>query len=287
MTPGAAAQPPQPFFLDGGADARFCLYHSPAGPDCRGAIVYLHPFAEEMNKSRRMAALQAAALAADGYAVLCIDLHGCGDSAGEFGDATWDSWLADVDRASRWLQRQLGDRLTEAPAIWGLRLGALLALDYARRAAAAPSFLLLWQPVTSGAVFLTQFLRLAVAGQMLTAGGASVGGTAALRARLAEGYALEIAGYLLNPALAAAIDTQDAAMAPPCPVHWLEVVPEAERPLPPAAVRVVSRWQEAGTHVVAHAVPGPQFWAAQEIATCPALLDQTRLALLPVHHAAG
>jgi len=286
MKPEAAAQPPQPFFLDGGADARFCLYHPPAGPGCRGAIVYLHPFAEEMNKSRRMAALQAAALAADGYAVLAIDLHGCGDSAGDFGDATWDSWLADVARASRWLQQHLGERLNDAPAIWGLRLGALLALDYARRAAVAPAFLLLWQPVTSGATFLTQFLRLAVASQMLTADGTG-GGTAALRTRLAEGYALEIAGYLLNPALAASIDTQDAALAPPCPVHWLEMVADADRPLPPAAARVVTRWREGGTHVAAHSVAGPQFWATQEIATCPALLDQTRHALLPLHHAAG
>ncbi|MTV55832.1 serine aminopeptidase domain-containing protein, partial [Pseudoduganella buxea] len=164
MKPLAAARPPLPFFLDGGADARFCVFHSPShspSPDdaCRGAIVYLHPFAEEMNKSRRMAALGAAALAADGYAVLQIDLHGCGDSAGDFGDATWESWLDDVARARRWLQRELGDRLTEVPALWGLRLGALLALDAARRAPEPPSALLLWQPVTSGAVLLTQFLR--------------------------------------------------------------------------------------------------------------------------------
>jgi len=292
MKPGAAAQPPQPFFLDGGADARFCLYYppvsSPVAPLCRGAIVYLHPFAEEMNKSRRMASLQAAALAADGYAVLRVDLHGCGDSAGDFGDATWEGWLADVERASRWLRQHLGDALTEAPAIWGLRLGALLALDHARRAAAPPAFVLLWQPVTSGAVFLTQFLRLAVASQMLTADGGASGGTAALRTRLATGYALEIAGYLLNPALATAIDTLDTGtLPPPCPVHWLEVVPEAARPLPAAAARIVARWQEAGILVDAHAVPGPQFWATQEIATCPALLDQTRHVLQALHHAAG
>ena len=291
MKPGAAA-PPQPFFLDGAAAARFCLYHpavsSPAAP-LRGAIVYLHPFAEEMNKSRRMAALQADALAAAGYAVLRIDLHGCGDSAGDFGDATWDSWLADAGRASRWLQQQLGDRLTGAPALWGLRLGALLALDYARRATVAPSFLLLWQPVTSGTVALTQFLRLAVAGQMLAPDSAAQGGTAALRARLADGETLEIAGYALNPQLAAALDAQDAARQapPPCPVHWLELVPEAGRPLPAAASRVVARWQEAGIDVAPQTVAGPPFWATQEIATSPALLDQTVLALSCADHAAG
>ncbi len=289
MKPLAAARPPLPFFLDGGADARFCVFHSPPPESaCRGAIVYLHPFAEEMNKSRRMAALGAAALAADGYAVLQIDLHGCGDSAGDFGDATWESWLDDVARARRWLQRELGERLTEAPALWGLRLGALLALDAARRAPEPPSFLLLWQPVTSGTVLLTQFLRLAVAGQMLAAGSADKGGTAALRERLAAGEALEIAGYHLNAALARALDAQDAAKAspPPCPVHWLEVVTEADRPMPPAAARIVQRWQEAGIAVDTQTVAGPQFWATQEIAECPALVERTRHAFSALDHAA-
>jgi alpha/beta superfamily hydrolase len=40
-----------------------------------------------MNKARRMAALQARALAALGYGVLLLDLHGCGDSSGDFGDS--------------------------------------------------------------------------------------------------------------------------------------------------------------------------------------------------------
>ncbi|MBK8384562.1 MAG: hypothetical protein IPL11_02315 [Candidatus Accumulibacter sp.] len=41
------------------------------------------------NKSWRIVPLQARALATAGYAVLQIDLMGCGDSSGDFGDATW------------------------------------------------------------------------------------------------------------------------------------------------------------------------------------------------------
>ena len=62
----------------------------------RGRLLYLHPFAEEMNKSRRMAALACRALAAAGFAVLQIDLRGCGDSSADFGDASWADWQADV-----------------------------------------------------------------------------------------------------------------------------------------------------------------------------------------------
>ncbi|QGZ40568.1 exosortase A-associated hydrolase 2 [Pseudoduganella flava] len=279
-----AAPPPQPFFLDGGAAARFCLYHAPAhapAGQCAGAWLYLHPFAEEMNKSRRMAALLARALAAQGHAVLQLDLYGCGDSAGDFGDARWETWRDDVLRGLQWLERQCGRR----PGLWGLRLGALLALDVA--ATVDVPALLLWQPITSGAQCLTQFLRLKVASQMLTDGAAG-NGTAALRHALAAGEALEIAGYRLDPALAAAIDGCDGTRlpAPACPVHWYEVAADSGRPLSPAAARVTDGWRAAGATVATHVVAGPQFWATQEIEECPALLDATLRHLAAACHAA-
>src|SRR5687767_10614876 len=54
---------------------RFCLFHTPQGA-VRALVFYIHPFAEEMNKSRRMAALQARSLAEAGFAVLQLDLLG-------------------------------------------------------------------------------------------------------------------------------------------------------------------------------------------------------------------
>ena len=89
---------PRPFFLRFTAGRRFCLLHAPERRAI-GAVLYVHPLAEEMNKSRRMAALQARALAASGWFVLQVDLFGCGDSDGDFGDADWQRWLADVDEA--------------------------------------------------------------------------------------------------------------------------------------------------------------------------------------------
>lgn len=277
----AAAPPPQPFFLDTGAAARFCLYHAPQGA-CRGAWLFLHPFAEEMNKARRMVALQARALAQHGFAVLQIDLQGCGDSAGDFAEATWEGWLDDVARAAAWLRERSGQPV----ALWGLRLGALLALDHLRQGN-APAALLLWQPVLNGGQALTQFLRLKVASQMLTEGGDS-GGTSALRQALAAGQPQEIAGYTLAPALALALDQLDATKLPPpaCPVHWFELVADAARPVPPAAARVAEAWCQQGANVRTQAVAGPQFWATQEIAECPALLDATLAALTGTHHAA-
>lgn len=259
----------EPLFLDTPEGARFGLYHPPHGA-ARGALLYLHPFAEEMNKSRRMAALAARRLAARGVGVLQLDLHGCGDSAGEFHEARWDGWLADVKAGLAWLQARLG----VVPGLWGLRLGALLALDHAAQAEQAPARLLLWQPVLSGAQHLNQFLRLRVAGAMLQDGAAS-GGTAALRTRLQAGEVLEIGGYELHPTLALALDGVDAARlaAPRCRVDWFEMVPEAGRTPPPAATHLLDAWRAGGSDAHLTALPGPAFWTTQEIAEAPALLD--------------
>jgi exosortase A-associated hydrolase 1/exosortase A-associated hydrolase 2 len=266
------AAPAEPFFLETADGARFCLFHPPAGA-CRGALVYLHPFAEELNRTRRMAAVGARRLAAQGVAVLQIDLHGCGDSAGDFGDASWDSWKRDTAAAVAWLRARMGCPV----GLWGLRLGALLALDCARDPAIAPDRLLLWQPVTNGANYLTQFLRLRLAGDLLQEKGEKTGAsTETLRAQLRAGESLEVAGYRLAPALALPVDALDGAkIVPPCPVHWCELTAAPDRPLPPASARVAAAWREQGARVDVHLAQGPQFWATPEIEEAPGLADTT------------
>ncbi|MBJ7312461.1 hydrolase 2, exosortase A system-associated [Rugamonas sp. CCM 8940] len=270
MTQSAAAPGALPFFLPAEAGERFCLYHAPAGR-CRGAVLYLHPWGEEMNKARRMAALQSRALAQLGYGVLQLDLYGCGDSAGDAADARWEIWLADVANGATWLRQRLDQPLT----LWGLRLGALLALDYARAAPGVAQRLLLWQTPANGATLLTQFLRLRMAGQLLAEGAAEDNSTAALRRQLADGATLEIAGYALAPALAASIDALDAAAltVTGCPVHWLEVAPRGDGQLTPASARITQAWRDKGVDLHCHPLVGAQFWATQEISENPALLD--------------
>ena len=76
--------PVEAFFLpidDRADEVLFCLFYPAQREIPLGSILYVHPFAEEMNKSRRMAALQAHGLAQAGYAVLQVDLRGCGESA--------------------------------------------------------------------------------------------------------------------------------------------------------------------------------------------------------------
>ena len=266
---------PEAFFLpaaNGQNSQRFCLYHAPQG-EAKGAVLYLHPFAEEMNKSRRMVALQARRLAEQGYAVLQIDLLGCGDSSGDFGDATWQAWLDDVEAAHAWLR----ERCTAPLWLWGLRTGCLLATDTANRLDEPVNFLF-WQPVVSGKTFLQQFLRLKVAGEMLS--GDSKGVMAGLKTSLASGQSVEIAGYTLSPALAQGLEA--AELLPPARAGrlvWLEVSSRENATLAPVSLKRIETWQAAGFDVDSAVLPGLTFWQTTEIEEAPDLLAATTRAL--------
>ena len=258
------------FFLARAPGSRFCILHRPANAAPRGAMLYVHPFAEEMNKTRRMASLGARALAAEGWAVLLIDLAGCGDSTGDFGEASWDAWRGDLRAAWDWLAARFGG----AQWLWGLRAGCLLAGEAAKAMEPKPR-LLLWQPVLSGKQHLAQFLRLRLARESLD-GAAERAGTQALRAELAAGRALDIAGYSLAPALALGLEAAELDLAGyPAEVKWLEVASGDPPELGPASRAKVSGWIEGGTKVDSLAVSGPAFWQTVEITECSALLDAT------------
>lgn len=258
---------PEVFFLPAGAEQRLCIHHAPQGPE-RARVLYLHPFAEEMNKSRRMAALASRALAQSGCRVLQIDLRGCGDSSADFGDAGWADWQADARRGLDWLAAQ-GDAGTPL-WIWGLRAGCLLAAaDWGR-----PVDYLFWQPMASGKLALQQFLRLKLAAEM--ASGAGKGLMEQMKAELAAGRPVEIAGYRLGPALASGLETARLAPAGPAGrVAWLELSSREDATLTPVSEQAIQGWRDAGWTVEARLLQGPGFWATSEIELAPALLTAT------------
>jgi exosortase A-associated hydrolase 2 len=271
MTPAPRAEN---FFLAATPGQRYCMYYPAAGV-ARGALLYVAPFGEEMNRTRRAAALQARALAAQGVAVLQVDLLGCGDSDGEFGQADWNVWKQDLALAHAWLAARTG---CEA-GLWGVRLGALLALDYARTAALPVARFVLWQPVLRGAVYLNQLLRVRLAGEMLA--GRTGADSRQLRAALRQ-QAQEIGGYEISPALADAIEALDANQfdPPTAPVHWFELVSAPGLAAPPPAQQLASAWRDRGAEVKLTAVHDQACWATPEIAECPTLRAATAGALL-------
>lgn len=263
---------PEVFYLPAADGQRLCVRFAAHGKP-RGRVLFVHALGEEMNKSRRMVSLQARALAEAGYVVLLIDLLGCGDSSGDFGDATWSAWIDDVTLACGWLRRE-----ADAPLwLWGMRAGALLAVEAASRLD-EDCRLLFWQPAASGRVLLQQFLRFKAAGDM--AGGRAAAVMADLRRRLGEGEAVDITGYALSPQLAQGLERAQLTLPPRGrQVEWIEISARSDGRLTPAAIKSIDAWRSAGCSVRGYVVDGPPFWQTIDIEAAPALLDTTLAAM--------
>jgi exosortase A-associated hydrolase 2 len=259
-----------------GESQRLFLWHLPP-ESCAASpavVIFVPPFAEEMNKSRRMVALQARLLADAGLAVLQVDLFGTGDSSGDFVDASWAIWIDDVAIACDVALRRYKDRWPTAAApqvwLWGLRTGCLLASAAASRIGLPVNFLF-WQATVSGKAALQQFLRLKLAASL--GQGDTKGLVENLRSEIADGRAVNIAGYELPAALALGLEA--ARLSPPAQggrLLWLELSLQASGTMMPVSQTAVAQWRDAGHSVDTAVVPGPSFWSTVEIEEAPALL---------------
>lgn len=256
------------FFLQAEVGQRFCLLHLPdAAQTLQGAIVYLHPFAEEMNRSRRIVAEQSSAFAKAGYAVLQIDLFGCGDSSGDFEDATWAAWVEDGRMACEFFTQRYPAPLW----LWGLRSGALLAGEVASRIDCSAG-LLLWQPWLSGKQGLQQFLRVGMAAELLE--GNQKAAADRLRDRLARGESVEVAGYMLSSTMARGLE--QAELLPPGPgarFEWLEFSTRPQAELSPGAKAMIDRWRTAGNQGQGRVWTSVPFWQTSDAAMCSGIFE--------------
>jgi exosortase A-associated hydrolase 2 len=240
------------------------------------SVLFVPPFAEEMNKCRPMLALTARQLASHGVQAVAVDLLGTGDSAGEFRDARLDDWRQDVALVAEWAAGE-GAPVT---GIVGIRFGALLAVELSGRLP-GPLRIALWQPVASGQLQLTQFLRLRVAGALLTGGAVADKGAesvASLTSGLKSGQVFEVGGYELSPGLAADLEGPDLRrLAPPAgsSVRWFEVSTGESPELSRVATDRLRDWNAAGTAADGIALAGDTFWNTVELTCCPELAAQT------------
>ena len=266
-----------PVLLPGGAGSLSGLLFFPDGPQLADRwVVHVPAFAEEMNKSRRMVAEQARALASLGLVVVVPDLSGTGDSPGDFSEADWAAWKADLRAVIAWCGAQGAGYVS----LWGLRLGGLLALDVSGKDCAGVDHLLLWQPVTNAKQALTQFLRLRMAAGMI--GDGEKESVADLRRRLDAGEMLEVAGYGLSPELYTQLAPLSfAAFDAPVGlrIDWFEVMADPGRALPVPVQRIVASWSTAGVSLEMTPVQGDPFWTTQEIAMAPGLIARSLAAM--------
>jgi exosortase A-associated hydrolase 2 len=247
----------------------FSLLFESSQINVRGSVLFLHSFAEELQKSRRPVAVQARALARSGYNVLLLDLSGCGDSSGVLRDARWAVWQEDAVAGVEFLRQR-----SSAPlSLWGLRFGALLACQLAQDLADVER-LLMWQPALNGEQYLDQFLRLELAGQTLK--GEAGFDRAGLWNELRSGNTLDVAGYQVSSNLAmdfAQVRLGD--LSPNCAVNWMDmaVTPTIE---PKRAIKMVmDRWREKSLRVDWQCAQALPFYRNLDVDSCPQLTIAT------------
>ncbi|MEN3974095.1 hydrolase 2, exosortase A system-associated [Emcibacter sp. SYSU 3D8] len=215
-------------FIAGPRGDLFALYlpPDPGSPD-HGDLIFVPPFAEEMNRSRAVVLAHARAFNRAGLGILVLDLYGTGDSDGGFADARWETWREDIRAAGGWLRARGRDTI----GLWGLRLGGLLALDTMFDDPLGFRQLVLWEPVTSGTAYMDQFLRIGVA-EGMESGGRSIT-LDEMRLKLSRTEPVEVAGYVVSRILTHAIDRSDLLElieAVRVPVTWIDCAqPTAQR----------------------------------------------------------
>lgn len=260
------------FFAQSGKHKLLVVERIPEAPSA--IVVIAQAFAEEMNKSRHMLALTASALYARGIGSVIFDYTGTGDSEGDFADATLAGWAKDLMVVTRLVQGQYS-----VPLVWLChRTGALVGLKaLSESQSAGIPYMIFWQPVLNGKLFIRQFFRLKLAENMMNSGAAKLT-TEDIRNELATG-STEIAGYLISQQLVDEFESLETGSLLPNlagkAVAWFEVVNKEEPTLLPVSLKSVQHLQTLGVKVAAEAVSGDQFWATQEINVASALVEQT------------
>lgn len=259
------------FFFAGPADRRLygCLHHSPR--PAATAVLYCQPFAEEQNQSHAVVARALRAMAAAGLPAMRFDFSGCGDSEGDLEEASLSDWIAEIGAAASHLKRETG---AARVGVWGLRLGAWLALAHAARVPETP-FAALWQPVMDPLDYLSQFLRQSLA-SALAAGAGKLPTVKGLSARIEGGETVEVMGYPMARRLHRSF--QEASSLKPfaetrCPLLLLAV---GEGDEPPARMRKEADAQQAaGRDVTLRFLREEPFWDRYWRWECPAAAEAT------------
>ncbi len=260
------------FFLDESGDG-FCIRFRPlASP--RLHLVFLPALGEEMNRCRALVAAQARWFARQGICCSLVDYTGTGESRREIEDAGLDEWRADVDRAAASLVDAPGCPLV----LWGMRLGALLALDYGARHPASLAAVLLWQPVVSGKRYVSWLRRQHRAGRIQALQDPIPEGREAAAAHGDE-TGVEIGGYGFTGALLddiAALSVEGLAALPARDVRWLEHTDAPAEGLSGAARNAIERLRTMGASVDELPFTGDPVWQLHKRGQCRHLLERTR-----------
>ena len=150
-------------FFFGPKQSLYGAYHAPA-PGAAGlesALLICQSMGHEYMRAHRAVWQLAERAAQRNIHVLRFDYYGTGDSRGRVNAPDWDVWLGDTRAALAELQLRSG--LSQV-AVLGIRIGALVAAEASRMQPAVRK-LVLFDPVTDGAHYLSELLATHIAYQ--------------------------------------------------------------------------------------------------------------------------
>lgn len=176
-------------------------------------VVFCNPLGQEAIRTHRMYRVLADRLNAAGFAVLRFDYYATGDSAGAGSEADLHGWVDDILAACDLLRLHSG---CERLSLFGMRLGANLALRAAAQLASSPEAVLLWEPIVDGTAYLQQ-LQQAHSAALANAYGARWVTDPRLRELQMPAASAEILGFVLSAGLKLGLDctrlSEDLAQA--------------------------------------------------------------------------
>ncbi len=257
------------FALDG--TRMFGMAHLPERP--RAGVVFCHPFAEERKSAYRAMVTAARAFCDAGFAVLRFDYRGCGDSEGEFQDATVSTREADIAEAMAQLTRLAG---VECVGLLGLRLGALFAARVAEDMGDLP-FLVLWEPVANGKNYFMADLRKKLIKEMMTSGKGSVKREEIIESLKSPETVIDFDGYLVSGAMYSELEGIDllSQLGRHRGPTLLVQISHTERFARPHE-QLRDAYLAAGADAELAAVVEEPFWNRIDFAGCPRLIETTR-----------
>lgn len=242
----------------------------------RSAVIFLQPFAEEMNRCRRLISLCQKALNDANICSLTLDYYGTGDSAGDFEDASLDQWKDDIHRVC---DLAIAAGATSIRLV-GLRFGALLAQTVAETRKDVEDIIAI-QPQEGYLRAMRQFIRIATTSLEEADAPATGYGQPSPAKHLEAGATILVGGYSLTPRLYRDFKTAALPDALQCAVTavFVGLMPEESNDLTASDRRILDALHQRANDVRFSRVNDVQIWH-QGIPEEPRILPQTICDLL-------
>lgn len=258
----------------------FLAHYAPCeqseGVGSQQTVIFVPPFAEEMNRSKRMYVLCARLLADAGIHSICFDFAGTGDSSGKWGDYSFQDWQQNLIDVYRWAKN-----ITPTISLITLRDSALISLDLIKRNEIHIDKCVMWDPIDNGEVLIRQLVRMKIASAM--ADDLKKITTQEVTETIEkEGY-LEVGGYHVSSNLIDAVRSQMIAdsvegVLDSTELHWMTTgksISNAKQQLPISLTKLNLN-EKLLAKLTLHSVNDVRFWMQQEVTISPLLLRETK-----------